>query len=77
MTINARMNPSKFSAAVLGEGAHELYADLYGEKGEGFLHILNNSPDEVAVISRMIAYLQEAKGDKNGHSEDFAGDRTV
>ena len=40
----------------------ELYTKLYGNVGERFIDILNTSPDEIAVISRLIAYLKEKKG---------------
>lgn len=53
------MNFAKFSAPVLGDGIQELYTRLYGEVGEKFVDILNTSPNEIAVISRLIAYLKE------------------
>lgn len=56
------MNFTKFTAPVLGDGTQELYTRLYGETGERFVDILNTSPDEIAVISRMIAYLKEKRG---------------
>lgn len=51
----------KFSAPVLDDGTQELYTRLYGDAGGRFVDILNTSPDEIAVISRMIAYLKEKK----------------
>lgn len=56
------MNFAKFSAPVLGDEAQELYTKLYGNDGERFIDILNTSPNEIAVISRLIAYLEEKKG---------------
>ncbi|NBI56881.1 hypothetical protein D3Z53_02100 [Lachnospiraceae bacterium] len=56
------MNFAKFSAPVLGDETQELYTKLYGNVGERFIDILNTSPDEIAVISRLIAYLKEKKG---------------
>ena len=56
------MNFAKFPAPVLGDDTHALYSKLYGEAGERFVDILNTSPDEIAVISRLIAYLAERKG---------------
>lgn len=56
------MNFAKFSAPVLGEETQELYTKLYGNVGERFIDILNTSPNEIAVISRLIAYLKEKKG---------------
>lgn len=55
------MNFAKFSAPVLDEDTQELYTRLYGDAGSRFVDILNTSPDEIAVISRMIAYLREKK----------------
>ncbi len=56
------MNFAKFSAPVLGDETQELYTKLYGNDGERFIDILNTSPNEIAVISRLIAYLKEKKG---------------
>ena len=54
-----KANLVKFDAPVLGEETQELYTRLYGEAGETFLKILNISPGEIAVISRLIANLKE------------------
>lgn len=56
------MNFAKFPAPVLGNDAQELYTKLYGNAGEKFVDILNTSPNEIAVISRLIAYLKDKKG---------------
>ncbi len=58
------MNFAKFSAPVLEDDTQELYTKLYGEAGEKFVDILNTSPNEIAVISRLIAYLKSKKGVK-------------
>ncbi len=58
------MNFAKFSAPVLGDDTQELYAKLYGDVGERFVDILNSSPNEIAVISRLIAYLKKRKGEE-------------
>ena len=55
------MNFAKFSAPVMDDNSQALYSKLYGNAGERFVDILNTSPDEIAVISRMIAYLTERK----------------
>ena len=55
------MNFAKFPAPVLGDDTQVLYSKLYGEAGGRFVDILNSSPDEIAVISRLIAYLAERK----------------
>lgn len=58
------MNFAKFPAPVLGDDTQVLYAKLYGDAGERFVDILNSSPNEIAVISRLIAYLKGKKGEK-------------
>lgn len=55
------MNFAKFPAPVLGDDTQTLYSKLYGEAGERFVDILNTSPDEIAVISRLISYLADRK----------------
>lgn len=65
------MNFAKFPAPVLGEDTQQLYTKLYGEVGNHFVDILNTSPNEIAVISRLIAFLCEKKGvENNGRKED-------
>ena len=56
------MNFAKFPAPVLGDDTPELYTRLYGNAGEKFVDVLNTSPNEIAVISRLIAYLKDKKG---------------
>ena len=56
------MDFAKFPAPVLGDDTQELYTKLYGDVGEKFVDILNTSPNEIAVISRLIAYLKDKKG---------------
>lgn len=56
------MNFTKFPVPVLGDNTSRLYTRLYGDAGENFVDILRSSPDEIAVISRLIAYLCEKKG---------------
>lgn len=55
------ISTTRFPVAVLGEDAQGLYTELYGEDGGRFTAILRSSPEEIAVISRMIAYLKERK----------------
>lgn len=49
----------RFSSPVMEDKTKELYTKLYGEAGDKFVDILNTSPDEIAVISRLIAYLKD------------------
>ena len=72
------MNFAKFPAPVLSNDTQALYTKLYGEAGETFIDILNTSPDEIAVISKLIAYLTERKGAKeDGYAENRKGNRPV
>lgn len=49
----------------MGTGTKVLYQKLYGEiAGEQFIDTLSNSPDEIAIISRLVAFLAEQKGVK-------------
>ena len=43
----------------MDENNKNLYTKLYGDAGEHFINILSSSPDEIAVISRLIAYLTD------------------
>lgn len=54
-----KINRTKFSAPVMGEATERLYERMYGERGRLFLEILEGSPDEIAVISSMLACLAE------------------
>lgn len=49
----------RFPSPTMDETAQQLYADLYGDAGTSFVGILNTSPNEIAVISRLIAYLDD------------------
>lgn len=55
------MNFAKFIAPVLGEDTQELYSELYGDAGNKFVDVLSSSPDEIAVVSKMIAFLNKQK----------------
>ena len=59
------MRFSKFPVPVLGEDVQDLYFKLYGDAARNFLEILTASPDEIAVISRLLVYLKQEleKGD--------------
>ena len=52
----------KFEVPGMDDTAKELYSELYGEDiGKRFVEVLATSPDEIAVISRLIAYLMTIK----------------
>lgn len=56
----------KFEVPGMDDTARELYSALYGEDvGKRFVDVLSSSPDEIAVISRLIAFIaNEYKGDE-------------
>ncbi len=54
-------NFSRWTSPILGKSAEKVYSEVYGDLGDGFIHILENSPYEIAVISRMVAYLNRKK----------------
>ena len=54
----------KFPSPTMDEVAQKLYTDLYGEAGSRFVDILNSSPNEIGVISRMIAHLDNMEKEK-------------
>lgn len=58
------INFTKFPNPGLEDNTLELYAKLYGDAGEKIVDILDKSPREIAVISRLIAYLKDKKGAK-------------
>lgn len=57
-----KMSYTKFPVPVLDSDAKEKYERLYGENGKAFHNHLKDAPNEIAVISRLIAYLEEKKG---------------
>lgn len=54
-------NFTRWTSPILGEEAEAVYSGAYGENGNAFVNVLETSPYEIAVISRMIAYLQSKK----------------
>lgn len=83
MNIHSKsVNATRFPASVLDDKAYKLYAALYGENSDVFFDILNTSPEEISVISRMIAFLTERLTERkdvadNGFAKNCEGNRTV
>ncbi len=60
LSANSNFESSvRFPSPTMDETAQNLYAELYGNAGTRFVGILNSSPNEIAVISRLIAYLDD------------------
>lgn len=57
-------NFTRWTNPILGEGADVVYTEMYGETGKIFLNVLESSPYEIAVVSRLIAYLEKVRGGK-------------
>ena len=55
------MNFIGWNNPVIHDDSRKLYENLYGENGSRYLMILENSPREIAVISRLLAYLMLCK----------------
>lgn len=55
-------NFTRWTSPILGQEAETVYTDIYGNEGADFLRVLETSPYEIAVVSRLIAYLQKVKG---------------
>lgn len=56
----------KFEVPGMDDKAKELYSAIYGEEvGIRFVDVLSSSPDEIAVISRLIAFLMTNKKGEN------------
>lgn len=58
-------NFTRWTSPILGQEADTVYARVYGDEGESFLHVLESSPYEIAVVSRLIAYLDVVRGGKH------------
>lgn len=60
------INTVKFEVPGMDDTAKELYSELYGEDiGKRFVDVLASSPDEIAVISRLITFLITLKKEGN------------
>ena len=57
-------NITRWTNPILGEGADAVYTEMYGDDGKNFIHVLESSPYEIAVVSRLIAYLEKGRGGK-------------
>lgn len=58
------INTVRFEVPGMDENTQNLYTKLYGEAGGRFVNILSTSPDEIVIISRLIVYLMDKKGDE-------------
>lgn len=57
-------NITRWTNPILGDKADAIYTEVYGNEGKNYLHILESSPYEIAVVSRLIAYLEKVREEK-------------
>lgn len=60
--MNAKI--TRWTNPLLGENAEDVYTEMYGDEGKNFIHVLESSPYEIAVVSRLAAHLQKVRGGK-------------
>lgn len=59
------INSVRFEIPGMGNDTKKIYEKLYGDvAGDNFINILSTAPDEIAVISRFIAFVMEQKKGK-------------
>ena len=60
-------NRVRWSCPVLDETSGNLFHQAYGEIGYSFCAVLGTAPYEIAVVARILAYLNGKVGDVHGH----------
>lgn len=72
-------NFTRWTSPFLGRESRTLYGGCYGGDAEPFLSVLESGPYEIAVLSRLTAYLQQSMkgGSAYGYPQDGDGDRSV
>lgn len=59
--MRMNMNPTRFGTPGMGQETETAYNNVYGDSGVNFVQVLRESPYEIAVLSRMIAYLEQKR----------------
>lgn len=57
--MQMNMNPTRFGTPGMGQETETVYRDVYGTNGVNFTRVLQESPYEIAVLSRLITYLEQ------------------
>ena len=72
MKITDIRQSAEFEPAALSGNAKQTYISLYGEYGETFYNTLMDSPQEIAVVSRLFAHIDylHGKPDEEDQAED-------
>lgn len=60
-------NRVRWSCPVLDESVGKIFLQTYGEIGYSFCAVLGTAPYEIAVVARILAYLNGKAGAYNGH----------
>ena len=75
MKITDIRQSAEFEPAALSGNSKQIYLSLYGEHGEDFYNTLIDSPQEIAVVSRLFAHidqlvaaLNESETEEEGHN---------
>lgn len=59
--MKMNMDPTRFDTPGMGREADRLYDGIYGKSGTDFIRVLRSSPYEIAVLSRLLAYLEQKR----------------
>lgn len=59
--MQMNMNSTRFETPGMGQEAETVYSDIYGTNGMDFMRVLRESPYEIAVLSRLITYLEQKR----------------
>lgn len=59
--MRMKINPTRFGTPGMGQESEMVYGSVYGNEGAGFVQVLRESPYEIAVLSRLIAYLDQKR----------------
>lgn len=62
--MRMNMNPTRFGTPGMGQETEMVYNHVYGGNGVHFIRILRESPYEIAVLSRLIACLEQKRKER-------------
>lgn len=52
-----KVNFTRWASPLLNDVASNLFEESYGEDAQYFIHVLGDSPYEIALLSALLAYL--------------------
>lgn len=59
-----KANFTRWTNPILGQDADEFYTNIYEGNGKEIVRMLETAPYEIAVISRLLTYLQNKKNEE-------------